>query len=75
MTDKVIPELHRPVPTDRIGPQGLENTVNASASERAALAAAAWDSGYSPTSLPLLADQWAGSDVRGGRPPPGASRA
>lgn len=38
MMDKVIPELHRPVPTDRIGPQALENTVNASASERAALA-------------------------------------
>ncbi len=38
-TDLGIPELHRPVTLDRIGPQGLAVTVQASATECAALAA------------------------------------
>ncbi|HEY3848511.1 MAG TPA: DUF177 domain-containing protein [Acetobacteraceae bacterium] len=34
----MTPELHRPVPADRIGTAGLEITVEADAAERAALA-------------------------------------
>jgi uncharacterized metal-binding protein YceD (DUF177 family) len=38
MTRETSPELHRPVPIERIGPQGLESTVVASPAECEALA-------------------------------------
>jgi uncharacterized metal-binding protein YceD (DUF177 family) len=38
MNGRPAPELHRPVPAERIGPQGFESTVEASPAECAALA-------------------------------------
>jgi uncharacterized metal-binding protein YceD (DUF177 family) len=38
MTREIAPELHRPVAAERIGPQGLESTVEAGPAECAALA-------------------------------------
>lgn len=38
MTHEIVPELHRPVAAERIGPRGLESTVEANPAECEALA-------------------------------------